>query len=578
MPAAADTPTGLTPTDLTRLSTVEKTALRDWMASVASAGKGPRWWPAAIRRLPLADRLRQAFDPHLDAAWKERERRRVARDPGYFTASYGHLQPPTGPPIPFAMWAEQGEVMVAFRTRRKVIVLKARQLGLTWLALHYAYWLQAFNPHTPNARILGLSKHGGDASKLLERTRRIQQLLPPYLQHREDPETRGSKSEFALEGRGKMISLAGTPDAARMETATLVLLDEFGFIRNGQAGDTLTAVESTAGETGQEIILSTGNGHTGDGQAFAEEWGKARRGESERHPIFLKASTDPVRTEEWRERKRGNYRTPEDFEAEHPETEEQALGGEGLVRIYPAAHLAAAVQIGRALAALDGGAWLELLAASEGFEIWIDWGDFQTFATYAVPLPNGGIYVVDELVLGHIEPQEASEAILDHRPNNTPTPRFTASHADLSPPGTNRTYAKALAKARAAQPARYPDTHVKVPFGVYKEGGNLGRRRGVNTVGYLRYLARRAAVFVDREGWQDRLEEAANLMAIHPRCKTLVKQMENLERDPKTGKVRKPDMDPRRPELGDHGPDSLVAGAFHRAKMWNAAHTDQQEE
>ena len=567
--AAAAAPTGIDPRDLAGLSTVELQALETWHRDHAGADGGRPWWPAGIRTLPIARRLELALDDQAAADWREAQRRAVARSPVYLTRWFGHLQPPTGPPIPFAMWTEQEETLIAFWHRRRTIVLKARQLGLTWLALHYAYWLLAYNPDTPNARILALSKHGGDASKLLERARKIRELLPPFLRHQEAADTRGSKSELELEGRGKMVSLPGTPEAARMETATLALEDEAAFIRNGQAAETATAVDSTIGDTGQEITLSTGNGKVGNGAWFADEWAKAKRGESERHPIFLPAGVDPARTDEWRERRVANYPSPEKFAQEHPETEAQAFAGSGTITIYPSEHLDAAYAIGRALAELEQGRFYRELAAA-GLDLGIDWGDTQTFATWGAELPDHGIYIMDELAMAETEPAAAAGRILDHEIPDLEQTRIAFSAADLSPPGTNRTYATVLRQRHDADPGRYPHQHVKVPFGVYKEGGTAQGTGGVNTVGFLRNRLAAAYRFHQRPDWRARVHEARGLLAIHPRCKTLRPQMEDLERDPQTGKVKKPELDPHDLTKGDHGPDSLVAMNHRRATAWSA--------
>lgn len=575
--------------DVRGLTATERRLAAGWTLSKAGgkpeAESGEIFVPAAVLRTPLEERVRLALDPQLDAVWMERERRKVAASPVYFTEGYGHVQPPVGPPIPFEFWPlveraaaaavgarTQAEVLELLWRERRVLMLKARQLGITWLVLHYAYWILAFRRDTPRARILALSKHGGDASKLLERVRRIRELLPAFLRHEEDRETRGSKTELQLEGRGRIVSLAGDPAAARMETATLVIADEFAFIRNQQAGDTLTAMQPTIGDHGQEVILSTGNGRTGDGEAFALEVDKAIAQDSDRFFVFLPASTDPARSEEWREAERRNYRSDEDFEQEHPETVDQALGGEGVVKIYPAEHVRAALLLGGALADRE-----EELARAEGLELGTDWGDFQTFTSYGVGLGGGGIFVVDELLQRATEPVEASEAILGQDPGGLIAggASFSRSSADLAPPGTNRTFARVLKARREREPGRWPETHVSVPFGQYKEGGT--GKKGVNTVGYLRRLLKRTAEFVGSDGWRDRLDEASGVLAIHPRCKTLPQQMRDLERDPKTGKIRKPKPDPKHPERGDHGPDSLVALAHRRAERWTASLGNEQE-
>jgi hypothetical protein len=47
--------------------------------------------------------------------------------------------------------------------------------------------------------------------------------------------------------------------------------------------------------------------------------------------------------------------------------------------------------------------------------------------------------------------------------------------------------------------------------------------------------------------------------------------LRNLERDPDTGKVRKPSLDPKHPERGDHGCDSMIPTAMPRAIEWQAS-------
>jgi hypothetical protein len=590
----------LTATELGLLSVTEKRALVAWTLQ-ASGGKvldGEVFVPQAVRSLPLQERLALALDERATSVWMERERRRVAASPVYFVTGYGHLQPPTGPPIPFELWPlveraaelaigarSQAEVLDVLWRERRVLMLKARQLGMTWLVLHYAYWVMAFRRDTPRARILALSKHGGDASKLLERARRIRELLPPYLRHDEDPETRGSKSELGLVGRGRMVSLAGSPEAARMETATLALVDEMAFIRNQGAGPTITALESTIGETGQAVFLSTGNGEVGDGGAFADEVKKALDGNSNRYLIFLPRQTDPKRDDAWAAHERRNYQSDEDFGQEHPETVEQALAGERSIKVYPTAHVAAAAAIGKAIGELDIGQWVDALVQAEGLEWGVDWGDFQTHCTWGVGLPAGGarampgLLLVDELVQALVDPEDASLAIFGHQHRYLAhEPRFVASRADSNPPGNNRILAKRLARRRDLDPGRWPEKHISVPFGVYKEGGS--GKKGVNTVGYLQALMKSSWELVQQPGWDEpeRLREVRGVLAISPRCKLLLAQLRNLEKDPSTAKVRKPDADPKHPERGDHGPDSVVALAYRRAEKWTATAEEARDQ
>jgi hypothetical protein len=155
---------------------------------------------------------------------------------------------------------------------------------------------------------------------------------------------------------------------------------------------------------------------------------------------------------EWREAQRADYLSDEEFLAEYPETPAQALAGDRSVHVYPIDGLAAAEYLGGELASSP--AYLSLI--DEGIEIGTDWGDFQTFTVYAVALPGGGVYIIDELVQAHVEPGEASSALLRHAPAGLVEVRFTASRADRSPDGTNTTYVRVLDRLGPTSRAAIP--------------------------------------------------------------------------------------------------------------------------
>jgi hypothetical protein len=54
--------------------------------------------------------------------------------------------------------------------------------------------------------------------------------------------------------------------------------------------------------------------------------------------------------------------------------------------------------------------------------------------------------------------------------------------------------------------------------------------------------------------------------------------MRELKRDPDTGKIQKPVLNPRDPKAGDHGPDGLVALLADRAKRWRMVRDQMSEE
>ncbi|HJY88001.1 MAG TPA: hypothetical protein VKE24_14295, partial [Candidatus Acidoferrales bacterium] len=67
--------------------------------------------------------------------------------PAYFLDTYGHIYDATSREwVPFRLWRSQLQTLQSVAEHRLVIILKARQLGLTWLVLGYALWLMLFRP------------------------------------------------------------------------------------------------------------------------------------------------------------------------------------------------------------------------------------------------------------------------------------------------------------------------------------------------------------------------------------------------------------------------------------------------
>lgn len=541
--AVTPTPTGLPRGVAVSLDDDELAALAAWHLAVSDGGLQP-WWPAAVRRLPLQARLALSQDVDLAAAWEVRERRRVTSDVEYFVSGYGHVQGETGPPVPFDLWPEQREVLNDFVEHPLVVVLKARQLGLTWLALHYAAWVLAFNAMTPNARILALSKHGGDATKLMARTRAILGRLPPFLRPTEDQATRRSLSQLQLTGRGSMTSLAGSPDAARFETATLALLDEFAFIRNRAAHATWTAVLGTLGTGSKAFVISTGNGPAeapGDGQAFARLYQQARAGDG-LHAVFLPADAHPDRDEKWMQAKRAEFLTDEDFEAEYPLTEDEALAGQSGLKVYSPAAINAAVRLGRDLDVL--------LAAGKirphgGFvHVGADWGEF-TALLVVWPLEGGGVYIPPGEVVPELPTEVKDNIQLLHEHCSAWMPEgvlLREMRFDAADPQSTRTAAGVI---QASPLAAMWDTlrgrvrTCPVAFGARTDGSGKGYK--TETKDYLRHLFARAA-----KG------ETSRVIAISPTNVTLIRQLRGLELvDDGSGRIVKRD---------DHAPDALIAG------------------
>ena len=78
---------------------------------------------------------------------RELEREACRKDPVYFCETYCHIEDKDADELiqPFTLWDGQKKALTVFAGNRLVCVLKARQLGFTWLALVEVARLVALN-------------------------------------------------------------------------------------------------------------------------------------------------------------------------------------------------------------------------------------------------------------------------------------------------------------------------------------------------------------------------------------------------------------------------------------------------
>jgi len=77
------------------------------------------------------------------------------------------------------MWEDQETTLATIDQNNQVIVLKARQLGLTWLLVCYSLLMMIFRP---GSGILLFSRRDDEASELLDRIRNVHNRLPEFMQ------------------------------------------------------------------------------------------------------------------------------------------------------------------------------------------------------------------------------------------------------------------------------------------------------------------------------------------------------------------------------------------------------------
>lgn len=235
--------------------------------------------------------------------------------------------------IPFVLWPAQTNVVSTFLTDRLIIILKARQLGLSWLALAYGVWRIIFNP---GYSVIALSKRELDSKELVRRVEFILRYLPPWMIVERKDKPKGWKGltwtstalSITVEGPRQepatFQSLTASKDSGRSFTANLVILDEWAF--QPFAEDIYTAAYPAMNRPagGQVIGLSTGR----RGTFFEKMWNAAVLKETTFIPIFLDWRSDPRRDQRWYEQTKTDL--PTTYKAEYPEVPDDAFTvGEG---------------------------------------------------------------------------------------------------------------------------------------------------------------------------------------------------------------------------------------------------------
>lgn len=248
------------------------------------------------------------------------ERTTCAISPGYFIDNYLQIDDPNQPGsdwFPFKLWPAQRIAVKEIINNKKLIILKARQLGITWLVLAYCLHMMIFKP---GSVIMLFSKNGTDAKELIRRLSGMIERLPDWLR----PELeKDLTKELHFTNLSRAMSFATTKASGRSFTASFVLIDEAAFIPFLQ--QLLNSAEATVDSGGQLAIVST-NDKEKPNNGFATLYRRTLEGRSEFKEHFIPWYGRPGRDAEWYEGKVIN-KIQDDLWQEYPETPEQALAG-----------------------------------------------------------------------------------------------------------------------------------------------------------------------------------------------------------------------------------------------------------
>lgn len=228
--------------------------------------------------------------------------------------------------MPFTLWPAQIGVMWVLMVERLIIILKARQLGISWICCAYALWLCLFQ----NGKfVLIFSKGQSEANEMLERVGKLYERLPDWLKEAAPALIKKNTTELEWANGSHIESLPATQHAGSGYTASLVILDEASKIL--WANQLYTALKPTIDNGGQLIILSSANGI---GNLFHQLWTKATAGLNSFTTIFLPWWARPSRDAAWYASQLTEYTDPQMVKQEYPSSAIEAFLVSGRTRFH----------------------------------------------------------------------------------------------------------------------------------------------------------------------------------------------------------------------------------------------------
>lgn len=231
--------------------------------------------------------------------------------------------------IPFALWPEQTATLATMDAERLVVVLKARQLGLSWLSLAYALHSLVFKaPST----ILLFSLKEAESIELLIRLLAMYKRLPPTFRALTVIRSSSKHLEISTGSRALAFSTKG----GRSYTGTLAIVDEADFVPD--LALFLNAVKPTIDAGGKLFLISTSD-KSRPVSTYKNIYRAAVDKIGDYTSVFLPWFAHPDRDDEWHTRTKAEMYaqrgTHDDFYAEYPATPEEALAPEQLDRRIP---------------------------------------------------------------------------------------------------------------------------------------------------------------------------------------------------------------------------------------------------
>jgi len=238
--------------------------------------------------------------------------------------------------IKLKLWPAQAKVIPQLLNSLLSILIKARQLGLTWLVAALSLWLSMRHPlHL----IVVISATEDHAIEFLDRVYFIMDRLPDWMLPKVKVRNKQILTFSHKAGTEATIkSLPTTEMGAESKTPNMLVIDEAHMIRGVETiyTSSLPGIEQAGG---QIIVIANSVKNRPGWPWVRDTYIAARKKENDFNRIFLPYQAHPGRPADFKARMLRSGMTPEDFSEHYPETETEALSssfagffGQALVR------------------------------------------------------------------------------------------------------------------------------------------------------------------------------------------------------------------------------------------------------
>ncbi len=175
------------------------------------------------------------------------------RDPRFYLENFTKIKGKSPGLMPFVLNNAQLDLFNALNGNSRVMILKARQLGISTAVAGYLYHLAIT---TPGINVALIGYNSDLTSELLDKVKTFYATTPKSIR----PQIRyNSKYEVSFPAMdSKILVLPSSENVGRGYTLHAVLITELAFIE--KAGEKMLAIENAVPADGKIIIESTPNG------------------------------------------------------------------------------------------------------------------------------------------------------------------------------------------------------------------------------------------------------------------------------------------------------------------------------